>query len=82
MRLRGTELDVSLLVKLADELCSLGVASWIVGYLQELVQLKKDWLLIYGIYQREIKRNMLQLEDIQNMTYLEIASLLAQQQFN
>lgn len=25
---------------------------------------------------------MLQLEDIQNMTYLEIASLLAQQQFN
>ena len=46
------------------------------------MQLKKDWLLIYGIYQREIKRNMLQLENIQNMTYLEIASLLAQQQFN
>ena len=81
VRLRGTELDVFLLVKMADDL-SLGVASWIVGYLQELVQLKKDWLLIYGIYQREIKRNMLQLEDIQNMTYLEIASLLAQQQFN
>lgn len=46
------------------------------------MQLKKDWLLIYGIYQREVKRNMLQLEDIQNMTYLEIASLLAQQQSN
>ena len=41
VRLRGTELDVFLLVKMADDL-SLGVASWIVGYLQELVQLKKD----------------------------------------
>lgn len=81
VKLRGTELDVFLLVKMAEP-CSLSISSSIIGYLEELVQLKKDWLLIYGIYQREAKRSMLQLEDIQNMTYLEIASLLAQQQFN
>lgn len=32
MKLRGTELDVFLLVKMA-ELCSLSIASWIIGYL-------------------------------------------------
>jgi hypothetical protein len=65
-----------------DDTCSFRISSWIIGYLEELVQLKKDWLLIYGIYQKEIQKNVLQLEDIQNMTYLEIASLLAQKQFN
>jgi len=41
-----------------------------VRYVQELGQLKKDWLLIYGIYEKEMEKNLVDMEDIENMSYI------------
>lgn len=34
------------------------------SYIEQLGQLRKDWLLIYGIYQRKVGKEEIEISDI------------------